>query len=138
MARNTPKKSNSNLEQEIQALKETKAGQFNYLNATSFLGNCSTVSVYKNVYGQSLLKLKIRLSMEGSLINFFLNCYTMGLIRLVQYSISSNGCDIQKFSELTKKLQNHEKELDMLRKELQDKTNCIQNLSKQIAPTPTK
>ena len=83
MARNTPKKSNSNLEQEIQALKETKAGQFNYLNATSFLGNCSTVSVYKNVYGQSLLKLKIRLSMEGSLINFFLNCYTMGLIRLV-------------------------------------------------------
>ena len=71
MARNTPKKSNSNLEQEIQALKETKAGQFNYLNATSFLGNCSTVSVYKNVYGQSLLKLKIRLSMEGSLINLF-------------------------------------------------------------------
>ena len=49
MARNTPKKSNSNLEQEIHALKETKAGQFNYLNATSFLGNCSTVSVYKNV-----------------------------------------------------------------------------------------
>ena len=37
-----------------------------------------------------------------------------------------------------KKLQNQEKDLDLMRNELLEKTRCIQTLSMQIAPTPNK
>jgi len=42
------------------------------------------------------------------------------------------------FSDLIKRLTSHEEELTMLRKELKEKSKCIENLSKQIAPTPKK